>query len=246
MAMIIRRVFISYNEADRKYANKIRLWAKRGLCCNSNQRVMTLVEREKTRHYVSKTQQAPPSVGMKIIMSDFIIVLIGNENQEHPWIAREPISAQKGIVRYYMRIPYTNGDLPETLANLKQLAYNPNSLEFIFRDLPEKPAITFPKKFPPKKDGYKGQNSGVRRKRTNEQENQQNSNQNRNPRQNNNEQRSYQQRSDRPYGGGYKPYHQDRKPNTGYIKRETSPPPPPPPPTEPPLIIRDNDIGLEW
>ena len=234
--MIIRRVFISYNEVDRKYANKIRLWAKRGLCCDNQQRVMTLVEREKTRHYTPKNQQAPPSVGMKILMSDFIIVLIGNENSNHPWLSRETIAAQKGITRYYMRIPYTNGDLPETLSALTQLAYNPNALEFIFRDLPEKPAITFKKTLPPRGGNNRGNpRSNYPPKREGEQGSYQ--------------QRNYQQRdTNRPFGGsgGYKPYHSS-KPRTEYIKRETPPPPPPPPPpTEPPLRIKDSDIGLEW
>lgn len=243
--MIIRKVFISYNEADKKYANKIRLWAKRGMCCAPDQRVITLVEHEKIRP-PSPRQQPPPSVGMKILMSDFVIVLIGNNNENHPWLAREEVAAQKNVVRYYVRIPYADGALPETFSEMKQLAYNPNAIELIFRDLPEKPPIVF-KKAPFKKP-YQGDGNYKKREQGNYQRN--DSGEKRTSESSeqgsHSHQKDTQQRSSRPYGsGGYKPYHDSNKPRTNYIKRETLPPPPPPPPTEPPLL-KDNDIGLEW
>jgi hypothetical protein len=236
--MIIRRIFISYDEADKKYANKIRLWAKRGLCCPNNQRVLTSVERERVQlpNTERPNQPPPPSVGMKILMSDLVIILIGNNTDKHPWLQREAIAAQKGVTRYFVRIPYTTGELPETLADLKQIAYNPNALELIFRSLPEKPPIVFKKQ--PLKKTYRDSTPRDREQQGDKREYK------RSEQGSGNSRKEY-TRPQYQQEKGYKPYHDRSKPRTDYVRRDSEPPPPPPPPAEPPLF-KDNDIGLEW
>lgn len=135
METIIRRIFVSYTEADKKYANKIRLWAKRNKLGAGE--VQTLVEGELLRR---KKPSARPgwSVDKKIAYADVIIVLFGDNNADHPWLRFEPQAQEGNLLRFYMRIPYTHGAIPTELGELKQMAYNPNALVKLFQTLPPK------------------------------------------------------------------------------------------------------------
>ncbi len=131
----IRRIFVSYAEADKKYANKIRLWAKRSKLGSGE--VQALVEGELLR---KKKASARPgwSVDKKIAYADVIIILIGDNNEDHPWLKFEEQAKQDNLLRYYMRIPYTHGAIPEGLGGITQMAYNPNALVKLFQTLPPK------------------------------------------------------------------------------------------------------------
>ena len=131
--MIVRKIFISFLDSDKKYANKIRLWAKRGKCAD-HQRVITMVADEKK--YSSVHPQ--PTLDRKIKYADLIIVLIGENTATHPWTEHCRHIDIENNVCHFMRIPYTMGGLPTEPNTLKQIAFNPNAIKKLFRLLPVK------------------------------------------------------------------------------------------------------------
>jgi hypothetical protein len=59
-----------------------------------------------------------------------VIVLVGEDNMDHPWLDWEgEFCHQWGIRRRLLRIPYTDGRLPEPFTVLQEIAYNPNAIE---------------------------------------------------------------------------------------------------------------------
>jgi hypothetical protein len=62
--------------------------------------------------------------------SPLVIVLVGEYNFEHPWLAWEgEFCHQWGIKRAIVRIPYSQGELPQAFSVLREIAYNPNAIE---------------------------------------------------------------------------------------------------------------------
>ena len=66
---------------------------------------------------------------------DAVVIVIGEDNYDHPWLDWEgEFCHQWGINRRIMRIPYTDGYLPEPFTVLREIAYNPNAIEKELRD----------------------------------------------------------------------------------------------------------------
>lgn len=64
-----------------------------------------------------------------------VIVLIGENNLDHPWLEWEgEFCHQWGIRRVLLRIPYTTGPIPDEFKFLREIAYNPNAIEKELKD----------------------------------------------------------------------------------------------------------------
>ncbi len=123
-------IFVSYASADKFYAKKIQKWSKRGKI-GTYPVAFSSSEDEGVR--TKKGRVIKPKLEKKIKEADFIIVIIGKNNQEHPWQRYEDFAVEHNITRYYTRIPYTDGELPEKLNHLQQIAFNPNAFEKLLR-----------------------------------------------------------------------------------------------------------------
>ena len=131
---MIRKIFVSCNEADKKYRFKLKKWEKNKKF-GEHQVMITSTDDKDIRR--EKGQIMRSSVVRKIREADFVVVIMGNNNQHHPWIQFEGLAKRFKIRRYYMRIPYTDAPLPKRLEKIEQLAYNPNAIDKLLRELNE-------------------------------------------------------------------------------------------------------------
>lgn len=128
--VVPRRVFVSFYPVDRKYFQKVEKWAEQGLL-GANV-VISSWEDEDLR---DETGRIPyKALEARIKECDFVIIIAGNDNSDHPWLDWEgEFTHHWGIKRFVMPIPYVTGNLPDELAVIKQVAYNPNSIEKLLR-----------------------------------------------------------------------------------------------------------------
>ncbi len=125
-----QKIFISYVDADKRYLNKIKRWGKRKKCGDIE---IIFSTRDDKGMKTKRGRIIRPKLERKIKEADLIIVLVGNANDSHPWVRYEKFADEHKLVRYFMRIPYTEHPLPDALKGLTQIAYNPNAIEKLFR-----------------------------------------------------------------------------------------------------------------
>jgi MTH538 TIR-like domain (DUF1863) len=129
--VVPRRIFVSYYPNDRKYFQKIVRWAEQGLL-GQNVLISSWDDedlRDESGRVLFK------AIEERIKESVFTIIIVGQENNDHPWLDWEGEFAHHwGIRRYVMPIPYVTGELPDELSIVKQMAYNPNSIEKLLRN----------------------------------------------------------------------------------------------------------------
>lgn len=126
-------IFISHCPEDKRYAEKIRQWAKRQKFGDYYVHIQTSQDiflRNANNYGV------PHNLKKAYLNAHFIIVLVGNRSHAHPWQAHEMFAQQHELRRYYMRIPYTNSPLPNIMQHLQQIAYNPNAIDKLLRTEP--------------------------------------------------------------------------------------------------------------
>jgi len=132
-----QKIFISYVDADKRYLNKIKRWGKRKKCGDIE---IIFSTRDDKGMKTKRGRIIRPKLERKIKEADLVIVLVGGANDGHPWIRYEKFADEQKVVRYFMRIPYTEHPLPDALKNLTQIAYNPNAIEKLFRSENQIPA----------------------------------------------------------------------------------------------------------
>lgn len=132
-----KKVFLTCFYTDLKYKNKIMKWASTGKLGDR----VTITSAEDEDIHDRNGDIIFDKLIQKIREADMVLVLVGNSNMEHPWLDFEgEFCHQWGIKRWLMRIPYTNGKLPEPFKYLRELAFNPNSIE---KELRTEPQNTF-------------------------------------------------------------------------------------------------------
>ncbi|MEZ4884428.1 MAG: TIR domain-containing protein [Chitinophagales bacterium] len=165
------KVFVSYRKEDEKYFRKIRKWA-------INQDFgefdifMTSSFDKGMRTRTGKLIKG--RLEQKIHEAKFIVVIVGDENESHPWRKMDEMAVQKNKKRFYMRIPYTSDGLPPEFEEFQQLAYNPNAIEKLMRDWvtlygEDEPIIPYVPKYKPRHSrsdsnggGYRPRNDNYR------------------------------------------------------------------------------------
>lgn len=117
-------------EFDEKYVGKIKRWSKLNKCGNH---IITFVTKEDSgKTHSGLSLQLPAEA--KIKNCHIVLVLVGNDNNRHPWLEyhRYAIQLKKPIM--YLRIPYTTDPIPQRFAYLAQIAFNPNAIDKLVRD----------------------------------------------------------------------------------------------------------------
>ncbi len=127
-----RKIFVSYIERDEKYKQKLGKWKSKKKF-GEHHVLITSTDDSDIRRENGKIIRS--SVVRKIREADFVIIIIGDDNSNHPWIQFEGLAKRFGIKRYYMRIPYTKAPLPKRMQKLQQIAYNPNAIDKLLRDM---------------------------------------------------------------------------------------------------------------
>ncbi|HHG85295.1 MAG TPA: hypothetical protein ENJ82_11165 [Bacteroidetes bacterium] len=121
-----RQVFIGYMPDDKRYINKIMKWASQEKL--GDRVVVTPLNDDSFYDEYGDLKRDQLSWALK--EAALVLILIGEENWDHPWLDWEgEFCHQWGIKRVIIRIPYTDGDLPEPFTVLREIAYNPNAVE---------------------------------------------------------------------------------------------------------------------
>jgi hypothetical protein len=127
----VRRVFVSYLPQDRKYFQKIVRWQQEGKLGNNV--IISSWDDADIRDEEGRILRK--LIEDRIRECLFTIVICGENNLDHPWLDWEgQFTHHWGVQRFIMRIPYTEGELPDDFRGIPQLAYNPNSIEKLIRD----------------------------------------------------------------------------------------------------------------
>ncbi|MEM0995897.1 MAG: hypothetical protein AAGN35_02410 [Bacteroidota bacterium] len=121
-----RQVIIGATPDDRRYTTKIMKWGSQGKLGDRVQ----VIDLEDDRFYDSEGYLMKDQLSWTLKEAALVIVLVGDDNTDHPWLDWEgEFCHQWGIRRRLMRIPYTDGRLPEPFTVLQEIAYNPNAIE---------------------------------------------------------------------------------------------------------------------
>ena len=124
------KIFLMSTEFDKKYVAKIKRWGKLNKCGDN---LITFVTKEDSKKMHSGlTLQLP--VEAKIKNCHIVLVLVGNDNNRHPWLAYHHYAIQLKKPIMYLRIPYTTDPVPQRFAYLTQIAFNPNAIDKLARD----------------------------------------------------------------------------------------------------------------
>lgn len=121
-----RQVFVTCAHQDKRYRNKVMKWASTGKLGEK----VTAVALDDDRYKNNDGSTNRQTLAWSLKESALVILLVGEDNYSHPWLEWEgEFCHQWGIKRVIMRIPYTNGPLPEPFTVLREIAYNPNAIE---------------------------------------------------------------------------------------------------------------------
>lgn len=124
------QVFISYDASDRRYKNKILKWESQGKLGDV---IITSLDDDDL--WDDDENLLQDELVRKLQEAELVIVLVGDNNADHPWLDWEgEFCHQWGIRRFLMRIPYTTGAIPREFEVLEEIAYNPNAIEKEVRD----------------------------------------------------------------------------------------------------------------
>lgn len=125
-------ILVSYVHEDIRYLNKIKKWAKRNKFGDFSVKITTPHDsslKTKTGKIIRG------KIRQKIKETAFVIIIVGENSRRHPWLRWESFAKERNTKRFYMRIPYTKGALPFQMQQIPQMAYNPNAVEKMLREI---------------------------------------------------------------------------------------------------------------
>ena len=134
-----QKIFVSHTHYDMKYLNKIRRWAKKRKF-GEQQHSVVITSTEDSGLRTRTGRLIKPKMEHKFREATFIIVLIGEYNDKHPWPRLLRVANKYKKTIYYMRVPYTTSPTPDFLEGVKQIAYNPNAIDKLLESEMEKQA----------------------------------------------------------------------------------------------------------
>lgn len=119
-------IILASNYHDQRYRNKVLKWGSTGKLGDK----VNVIALDDDRFYDEEGYMLRDVTAYALQESDLVVVMVGEENMEHPWLYFEgEFCHQWGIKRVIMQIPYTEGALPEEFTLLREIAYNPNAIE---------------------------------------------------------------------------------------------------------------------
>ncbi|MGB1206802.1 MAG: hypothetical protein ACPG5B_14225 [Chitinophagales bacterium] len=132
-----QKVFVCHNHYDMKYLNKIRRWGKKRKF-GEQQHTIVITSTEDTGLRTRTGRLIKPKMERKFKECTFIVILIGQYNEKHPWPRLQRVASKYRKTIYYMRVPYTTSPVPDFLEDVKQIAYNPNAFDKLLESEMEK------------------------------------------------------------------------------------------------------------
>lgn len=121
-----RSLFVTCVPEDKRYRNKVMKWASTGKLGDK----VNAYSLDDPRFLNPDGSTNRQTLAWALKESNLVILLVGDNNYHHPWLAWEgEFCHQWGIKRVILRIPYTDGQLPEPFTVLREIAYNPNAIE---------------------------------------------------------------------------------------------------------------------
>jgi len=131
-----QKIFVFSTKNDLKYLNKIKRWCKRQKCGPHYVSLSSINDRNlKSRNgRIIKSR-----LNSQLQEANFVVILVGNENTQHPWnIYYQMVNTVQKAV-YFMRIPYTDKtSSPKNMEGITQIAYNPNAIDKKIREMIDK------------------------------------------------------------------------------------------------------------
>ena len=137
---VTQKIFVSHTHHDSKYLNKIRRWGKKQKF-GEQQHSVVITSTEDNGLRTRTGRLIKPKMEQKFKECTFIIILIGEYNEKHPWPRLQRVANKYKKTIYYMRVPYTTSPVPEFLNDIKQIAYNPNAIDKLLESEMEKQAV---------------------------------------------------------------------------------------------------------
>jgi len=134
-----QKIFVCHTYNDIKYLNKIRRWGKKRKF-GEQQHTVVITSTEDTGLRTRTGRLIKPKIEQKFKECTFIVVLIGEYNEKHPWPRLQRVATKYKKTVYYMRVPYTTSPVPDFLEEIKQIAYNPNAIDKLLESEMEKQA----------------------------------------------------------------------------------------------------------
>ncbi|MBK6612326.1 MAG: hypothetical protein IPI59_13220 [Sphingobacteriales bacterium] len=148
-----RTFFVALQPSDFRYLKRIRSWMHKDNPFKTDETELNpdLAEQPESESYqqsehiirvsstIDKVVLLPngrfnrPKIERRLRKSQFVLILLGENTERHPWVYFESFAAQRRLPRFFIRIPYTNSPIPENLKHIKQIAFNPNAIEKLFR-----------------------------------------------------------------------------------------------------------------
>lgn len=121
-----RHVFITCTASDKRYKSKILKWGSTGKLGDK----VNVLSLDDPNFVMPNGHLDRDRLAWALKESALVIVLVGENNMDHPWLDWEgEFCHQWGIKRVVVRVPYSEGYLPEPFTVLREIAYNPNAIE---------------------------------------------------------------------------------------------------------------------
>ncbi len=125
-----RKLLIGYVFANRRYLRKVQQWSERGKIGDFQVDIIPMDAED----YLDENGHIDPANLIAAMPSmDLTLILVGDDNTTHPWLAFESAAEKLSCKRYVMRIPYTTGPIPTEFNSLRTVAYNPNAIDKLLR-----------------------------------------------------------------------------------------------------------------
>ena len=121
-----QHIIISCMHEDKRYLSKIQKWASQGKLGGK----IYVIPQDDEYFYHDDGSLDEDRIVWALKESSLVVVMVGANNENHPWLDWEgEFCHQWSIKRVLLRIPYTEGPIPEEFKFLKEIAYNPNAIE---------------------------------------------------------------------------------------------------------------------
>ena len=126
-----QHIIISCTHEDKRYLSKIQKWATQGKLGGK----VYVIPQDDDYFYFEDGSVDEDRMIWALKEASLVIVLIGENNLDHPWLEWEgEFCHQWGIRRVLLRIPYTTGPIPDEFKFLREIAYKPNAIEKELKD----------------------------------------------------------------------------------------------------------------
>ena len=125
--IVRKKVFISYDFTDASYKGEVEKWLVEG-----GIEVLSKNKKDITPH----NEQAENEIKRQIHQSSLVLILVGNNTHNRPWVDYEVAVAKSNKTpAYWIRLPNRTGAAPEEIRTLEGIEYTAKSLITLIKNL---------------------------------------------------------------------------------------------------------------